>query len=175
MPRLSKLHERASLLGDAVFAASDGLVTTFAIIAGAAGAHLPYTTVLILGFANVLADSISMASGSYLGVKSELEYEEKSGDGDEPTNAPFKHGAIMFAAFNTAGLIPLVPYIFNFPSTFMYSFIFVMISLFYVGVLRANYTGKNKIHSGFETLFVGGFASFVSYSLGYFLQTYVLS
>lgn len=59
---------------DAVFGANDGIVTTFAVVAGVAGANLPTTTVLILGFANLLADGLAMGLGNYLGTKSEVDY-----------------------------------------------------------------------------------------------------
>lgn len=56
---------------DIVFGASDGLVTTFAIVAGAAGANLSVFVVIILGVANLIADGLSMGLGEYLGTKSE--------------------------------------------------------------------------------------------------------
>lgn len=54
-------------LADAVFAANDGIITTFAVVAGVAGADLSPLVVIILGVANMLADSVSMALGNYLG------------------------------------------------------------------------------------------------------------
>jgi len=62
---------------DIVYGANDGIITTFAIIAGVAGASLASKVVLILGFANLLADGLSMAIGNYLGIKSELEYAQR--------------------------------------------------------------------------------------------------
>ena len=58
-------------LKDAVYAANDGIITTFAVVAGVVGASLDPVIILVLGFANLFADGISMASGSYLGTKSE--------------------------------------------------------------------------------------------------------
>lgn len=62
-------------LKDYVYGASDGIVTTFAIVAGVAGAGLAPVIVLILGFANLIADGFSMAVGNYLSRKSEKEFE----------------------------------------------------------------------------------------------------
>ena len=78
--REAVIHERSSYLRDAVFAASDGLVTTFAVVAGSQGAGLGQTIVVIMGFANLFADGISMSSGTYLGTKSEEEFEHKEGE-----------------------------------------------------------------------------------------------
>jgi VIT1/CCC1 family predicted Fe2+/Mn2+ transporter len=59
---------------DAVFGANDGIITTFAVVAGVAGANLSVNTVLILGFANLFADGLAMGLGNYLGTKSEVQY-----------------------------------------------------------------------------------------------------
>ena len=60
-----------SYLGDFVLGAVDGAVTTFAIVAGAAGAGLSNGVVLVLGLANVLADGFSMAAGNFLRARSD--------------------------------------------------------------------------------------------------------
>jgi VIT1/CCC1 family predicted Fe2+/Mn2+ transporter len=60
-------------LREAVLGAIDGTVTTFAIVAGVAGAGLPIGVVLALGTANVVADGFSMAAGIYAGGHANLE------------------------------------------------------------------------------------------------------
>jgi len=57
-----------------VYGGLDGTITTFAVVAGVAGASLSASIVLILGFANLIADGISMAFGDYLSTKAEKEY-----------------------------------------------------------------------------------------------------
>jgi len=92
MPRDRTTHEQAKLaaehtpievarriasnrpeshLRDFVYGAIDGCITTFAIVTGAVGAGLSSTVIIILGFANVVADGFSMAVGNYLGTKAE--------------------------------------------------------------------------------------------------------
>ena len=68
--RLSK-QPGPSYLRDWVLGGIDGAITTFAIVAGVAGAGLSYSIVIILGVANLIADGISMAAGNYSGVKAE--------------------------------------------------------------------------------------------------------
>ncbi|BAS27748.1 VIT1/CCC1 transporter family protein [Limnochorda pilosa] len=70
-------QERGKYLSDAVLGASDGIVTTFAVVAGVTGAALSPTIVLILGLANLLGDGLSMAAGTYLGERSEVDYQQK--------------------------------------------------------------------------------------------------
>lgn len=59
-----------SIIGDIMLGGVDGLVTTFAVIAGSTGGRLPTATVLILGTANLVADGFSMAASNYLGTRS---------------------------------------------------------------------------------------------------------
>jgi len=58
-----------SALSDFILGGIDGVVTTFAIIAGSAGGQLATSTVIILGIANLLADGFSMAISNYLGTR----------------------------------------------------------------------------------------------------------
>ena len=60
-----------------VYGAIDGAVTTFAIVTGVVGASLSPSIIIILGFANLLADGFSMAIGNYLAVKTQNEFIQK--------------------------------------------------------------------------------------------------
>jgi VIT1/CCC1 family predicted Fe2+/Mn2+ transporter len=61
-------------LKEIVYGGSDGIVTTFAVVAGFAGAqsgalsNYPVLVVLIFGLANLFADSFSMATGNVLSI-----------------------------------------------------------------------------------------------------------
>lgn len=68
---------QVNYLRDWVFGGIDGAVTTFAIVAGVAGAALSTKVILILGAANLLADGFSMAAGNYSGVKAEKDDYER--------------------------------------------------------------------------------------------------
>jgi len=64
-------------IGDLVYGGLDGIITTFAVVSGVAGADLGTSIVLILGLANLFADGFSMATGAYLSSKSKQEYYTK--------------------------------------------------------------------------------------------------
>ena len=79
-----KLHGRDKFLtfdkdyiGEFVYGGIDGAITTFAVVAGAAGADAAIHWVLIFGFANLIADGFSMSVGNYFAVKSEQDNYEK--------------------------------------------------------------------------------------------------
>jgi len=64
-------------LGEFVYGGIDGSITTFAVVAGAAGAGLDSSIIIILGFANLFADGFAMSIGAYLSSKSEKDNYEK--------------------------------------------------------------------------------------------------
>lgn len=80
---LSHRHQAGVYIKDLIFGANDGVITTFAVVAGATGASLSPLVVIILGFANLLADGISMGVGNYLGTKSELDYQRAQRENEE--------------------------------------------------------------------------------------------
>jgi len=53
-----------------IYGANDGIITTFAVVAGVAGGGLSLRVVLIIGAANLFADGLSMAAGNYLSIRS---------------------------------------------------------------------------------------------------------
>jgi len=166
------IYQRASFLKDAVFSASDGLVTTFAVVAGSLGAELSLSVIVILGFANLFADGFSMASGNYIGYKSQTEFEKSKGKKDHE-GSPFTHGFVSFVSFVGIGIIPLIPYILQIKPYFEFSLFFVAFAMFCVGAVRSRYTHGNILKGGFEVLFVGGIASSVAFLVGYLLQGFV--
>jgi len=67
-------HTGGAYIKDIVYGANDGIITTFAVVAGVAGASIDTSIVLILGFANLFADAVSMAAGNFLGSRSERDF-----------------------------------------------------------------------------------------------------
>lgn len=57
----------------AVLGASDGLTSNLSLIMGVAGANIPAHTILLTGFAGLLAGALSMAIGEWLSVQSARE------------------------------------------------------------------------------------------------------
>lgn len=66
-------------LKEVIYGGVDGIITTFAVVAGFSGAaisneattQLSFLVVLLFGVANLVADGISMGLGNYLAVRSE--------------------------------------------------------------------------------------------------------
>ena len=155
---------------DIVYAANDGIVTTFAVVAGVRGAQLDSMTIVALGLANLAADGLSMALGNYLGIKSERaaeladEYVERA----ETIHAG-KHGMVTWAAFVASGLVPLVPFIAGVTSvgwSFRISVALTALTMFAAGALRTLVTNRPAFRSGMEMLGVGVLAGGAAFGVG---------
>jgi VIT1/CCC1 family predicted Fe2+/Mn2+ transporter len=70
--RLSQT-KRSNYLRDWVHGGIDGAVTTFAILAGVAGAQMSARVMLIVGLANLVADGFALAAGNYVATRATLD------------------------------------------------------------------------------------------------------
>jgi VIT1/CCC1 family predicted Fe2+/Mn2+ transporter len=163
-------------LRDVIYGANDGIITTFAVVAGVYGASLDNFVIIALGFANLLADGISMASSSYLGYKSESEIEQNlKNEGIQfcqPTElTPSKNSFVTFISFILAGFFPLIPFLLPFQYfSFLASIIFTFLTLFIIGSLRSIFIKKFWALAGLEMLVIGGLAALAAYFVGYLIK-----
>jgi vacuolar iron transporter family protein len=74
-----KIHTitKGKYIGDFVYGANDGIITTFAVVSGATGAFISPGIIIILGLANLIADGISMGVSNYLSTRSRLDFQNK--------------------------------------------------------------------------------------------------
>lgn len=171
---MTKKYE-GRLMKAAVLGANDGIITTFAVVAGVVGAGLAVKTILILGIANMFADGLSMSLSDFLGERSAARIE----NGKLPVGV--WHTSIMtFIAFISAGSLPLLPYAIELfaqidlgVSQFQLSIISTLCALFLVGSLRSIFDKSNWLRSGIEMLGVGSIAAGVAYLLGAVIEKLV--
>ncbi len=170
-------HEPRSLhglarhyLGDLVYGANDGIITTFAVVAGVAGAALPARTIIILGFANLLADGFSMGASNVLAIRSGEALRASDGLGVEEPFA-VRHGTATFAAFILAGAVPLLAYLWpgSIEGRFPVAAVLTLVALFGVGASRTFVTRAGWLKSGLEMLVLGAVAAGVAYGVGAYI------
>ena len=166
-------------IGDIVYGANDGIITTFAVVAGVAGAKLDSSIIIILGFANLLADGFSMATSNYLARKSENDYKKTLKTETKIIEIikenPIKNACITFFAFVIAGIIPLLPYVFGIKGDiFVVAIIATGIALFSVGSLRSLVTKIKWYIGGIEMLGIGAVAATVAYIIGDILSKIII-
>ena len=155
-----------------VYGGLDGIITTFAVVAGVAGASLSAGIILILGFANLFADGISMAVGDYLSSKAEIEFNRKPLD-----NLPKKNALVTFVSFLIFGCIPLlffvVSYFYPIRHEFAFSIGLTALALIALGSIKSKITKSSLWRSSMETLFIGGLAATAAYVVGYLISQVV--
>ena len=152
---------------DVVYGANDGVITTFAVVAGVTGGTLAPVTVLVLGVANLLADGLSMGVGNYLGIRSDERVREAQRLPEQEAS-PIRHGLATFLAFVTAGAAPLLPYVFSGMTTnlFAASTGLSLAVLFVVGAARARVGTGSWWANGLEMLVLGVIVGAVAYYAG---------
>lgn len=96
----------SSYVKSIVFGGLDGIITTFSIVAAVAGASLSPEIVIMMGFANLLSDGISMDLGDYLSESAEIEYTRSERDREqwEIKNVPEKELEEMVTIYKEKGV-----------------------------------------------------------------------
>ena len=148
---------------DLVYGANDGIITTFAVVSGVAGAQL---AVLVVGAANLAADGVSMGVGNFLAIRADERAREAEGL-PELERHPWKHGLATLVAFVVAGAVPLIPYLFFRAAPLAVSTIMTFTTLFVLGALRALVTNDRWWHTGLETFALGTFVAAAAYAAGH--------
>jgi VIT1/CCC1 family predicted Fe2+/Mn2+ transporter len=150
-----------------IYGANDGIITTFAVVAGVAGGGLSLRVVLIIGAANLFADGLSMAVGNYLSIRSHESVLEAQ-DLPEEETFPFRHASATFLAFLAAGTVPLAPYMLAaFPADrFASSIALTLLTMFVIGASRALIANVTWWKAGLEMLGLGAGVAAIAYASG---------
>ena len=151
---------------DLVYGANDGLITTFAVVAGVLGGGLSPRTMLIIGAANLVADGLSMGVGNYLSIRSH-EGALAAQNRPEEESSPLRHGVATLVAFVAAGVVPLAPFALGVVEhAFAWSVGLTFIMMFTVGALRGLVTIDRWWMAGLEMLLLGMAVAIAAFSSG---------
>lgn len=174
---LLKTNKRfESYLSEFVYGGIDGAVTTFAVVAGSTGAGFDNKILLVLGFANLIADGFSMGVGSYLSTKSEQQLAHKRGEAVVDAPSPFVNGAATYASFLLVGLVPLLAYVVDAFSggaggnLFFAASVLTALAFIGIGVLKSRIARTSVVRGVAETLILGVIAALVAYFVGGVLE-----
>lgn len=159
-----------------VYGATDGIVTTFAVVAGAAGANLSPMAILAIGIASVLSDGYSMGISSYLSKQSEKASPtcpQSTIENEHMT--PANVGVATFLSFVVMGMIPIVPFMISnktltFATAKMISLTLALLAFFSVGFIKGTVRKEDSaIYTGLETLGIGFTAAILAYTAGHYV------
>lgn len=156
-------------LRDMVYGANDGIITTFAVVAGVSGGALSERVVLVIGAANLLADGLSMAVGNYLSIRSNESVRNARGVPEEESQ-PVRHAIATLLSFAGAGALPLLPFLVagSGPQHFAWSTAATLAALFGIGAARSSVTDDSWLASGLEMLGLGVVVAAAAFGAGLF-------
>jgi VIT1/CCC1 family predicted Fe2+/Mn2+ transporter len=152
-----------------VFGIQDGIVSTFGLVMGVAGAQVSPETVLIAGIAGAFSGAVSMGAGEYVSVKVQRELIERRGNGEAGGEnvSPHRAAAANSGLFVLGAAFPLLPFILlvGLPAVVVSSILSIT-ALFLTGALLTRLTGRSPVASGMRMLIIGGGAGVLGYLVG---------
>jgi len=151
-----------------VFGVQDGIVSTFGLVMGVAGAQVSPEAVLIAGVAGAVSGAVSMGAGEYVSVKVQREMLAARGAVDEDGNVrPHRAALANSGLFVLGAAFPLAPFLrlVGFPAVVM-STVLSVLALFVTGALLTRLTKRSPWASGARMLLIGGGAGVLGYLVG---------
>lgn len=154
-------------LWEFVYGWIDGAITTFAVVAWSVWAWLDASIILILWFANLLADWFSMSIWAYLSSDAEDTWVAKS--------ERIYTAGVTYVSFIVLWFIPLIVYVLqyfgvNFSNPFFYASLLTMWAFTLIWYIKSIVANSSLIKSVAETLFLWAAAAAVSYYVWDFLE-----
>jgi VIT1/CCC1 family predicted Fe2+/Mn2+ transporter len=150
-----------------VFGVQDGIVSTFGLVMGVAGAQVSPETVLIAGIAGAFSGAVSMGAGEYVSVRVQHELIAARGGRDGDNVDPLRAAVANAGLFVFGAAFPLTPFLFlvGLPAVVTSSSLSV-VALFLTGALLTRLTRRSPWISGLRMLLIGGGAGVLGYAVG---------
>lgn len=147
---------------DQIFGATDGTISTLAVIAGVAGATSGNFIVLVAGASAMLAEAISMGFSSYSAAKT-----KEAITGRKKQRSPIIEGVEFWLATMGGGFVPIIPFLFiSSGLNLILSVVLSTIFLFAIGANAARLVGNGVLWTGFRTAIIGLIAAAITYAVG---------
>lgn len=145
---------KACLLGGV-----DGVITSFAVVAGASLLEEASPTVAVVGFSSVAADGLSMGISEYISSASERAITNRHGN-------PILLGVVCFLAFVACGTVPLAVFLVS-KQKLLATASFSIVELMILGSGQTYLTKEPLLRGLTRTTLLGALAGLVAYGIGY--------
>ncbi len=158
----------ANTIRAGVFGVQDGIVSTFGLVMGVAGAQVSPEAVLIAGIAGAFSGAVSMGAGEYVSVKVQHELLAARGSTDGEGNvSPYRAATANSGLFVLGAAFPLLPFLFlvGLPAVALSTALSAS-ALFATGALLTRLTRRPPLLSGLRMLVIGGGAGLLGYGVG---------
>ena len=160
--------DSANTIRAGVFGVQDGIVSTFGLVMGVAGAQVSPEAVLIAGIAGAFSGAVSMGAGEYVSVKVQHELlAVQDGTASDDNVRPHRAAAANSGLFVLGAAFPLLPFLLmvGLPAV-VTSTALSAVALFATGALLTRLTRVSPIVSGARMLVIGGGAGLLGYLVG---------
>jgi VIT1/CCC1 family predicted Fe2+/Mn2+ transporter len=148
-----------------VYGGSDGVVTTFGVMAGAVGAGIDTRVIIILGLANLISSGVSMASADYQ-AKDSYEEEDKA--------SALKDAFATFMVFVGIGFLPFIPLLLIVHANkFILATIFTLLTFALIGYVRAKILHRSALRLIFQSVVTGSICAVIAYFVGEYISKLV--
>jgi VIT1/CCC1 family predicted Fe2+/Mn2+ transporter len=161
--------ERANTLRAAVFGVQDGIVSTFGLVMGVAGARISPEAVIVAGAAGLVSGALSMGAGEYVSVRVQQELlTARTGPAGATSGVdPGRAAAANAGLFVVGGALPLLPFLLTTGATAVaVSAALSVLALFLTGAGLTRLTRSSPLRSGLRMLVIGGGAGILGYAVG---------
>jgi len=162
---VSKRIRVADQISNELFGATDGTISTLAVVAGVWAATSNPFFALVGGISAMTAEALSMGFSSYIAAGTRETILKTNGK--KKREEVIKNALLFWGVTMGGGFVPLVPFVLKFPSPLMFSLLFSVVFLFLMGVHSAKYTKQNPSVAGLKIMVVGLIATLVTYAVGY--------
>ena len=149
---------RASLLGGV-----DGVITSFAIVAGTHAGALSMNALWIVGISSLVADGLSMGVSEYLSSATAVAKGEQLQNANDAS--PSLLGFSCFLSFVACGIVPTVLYAVT-DGRLLAVAMFTLVELMLLGALRTVFSRENVLWGLVQTASLGALAGAVAYGVG---------
>ncbi len=155
-------------LREIIFGANDGVVTAIGFLMGISGTVSQQKIIVLSGVLTIIAGSVSMTLGNYLGVKSQNEYFENKDSASWIELNPILAGIIMGVSYLLAGFPPLLPFIVVKPTAraLVMSIIVAIFVMGAIGFVRWTLNKNNLRGKIVETVVIGIIAAGIGFLVG---------
>ncbi|MDA1024636.1 MAG: VIT1/CCC1 transporter family protein [bacterium] len=156
-----------SSVREIVFGLEDSLVSTLGTVTGIAVGVGETSIVILSGVVLMAVESLSMAAGSYLSTKADIEVNRTS---KRTTQRAATSAGYMWVFYAVGGIVPLAPYFFlSVTAAILPSVLLSIVALGFLGIFTAKLSGRPILVSALEMIAVSMAAAALGFSIGHLL------
>lgn len=160
-------HIHEDYLRSGLFGIQDGLVSTTGVVVGISTGVEDKAIIILASLVAVTVEASSMAAGQYSSEKA-VHQMDKTG---KHTDSLITGALIMFVAYLTGGLVPIIPtFIMEQPQARIIAIAAAFIGLFILGYIKGHLVKVPTLRSAVELFIIGAIATSIGLIVGHLFR-----